>query len=300
MMSYILPFLIAAVLSGCLAPQTNTETAGARDPAGQPDVMTVTSWNAKHMGRSIFPVAEISPLFADADIAVFQEVDTKNNGWNALLQIVRQLQTLLPAEHFCTGLSEIPKGASERYAYIWKNSRISYVKTNGEIIRDCGDTAVTIRLNPRNAEDMTRPPSLGTFFFKPAGKNFVLASIHMPPAKKRPADQVPALFDSFSEIKQPVIVAGDYNLPASDPIFSEGVDNGFKPALNSPLTSLKQNKRELNKAYDNFWYRGLQAVNLPNGKTNVLNLYQIFPEKDQKEIYDNFSDHCPITAQFKF
>ena len=61
-------------------------------------------------------------------------------------------------------------------------------------------------------------------------------------------------------------------------------------------TSLKKNKREMSEAYDNFWYRGLRM----SGTPRVINLYDAFPEKDQREIYNNFSDHCPITARFEF
>ena len=45
------------------------------------------------------------------------------------------------------GLSEIPTGAKERYAYLWKDTQISYVKVDGTIMESRPDP-FHLGLNP--------------------------------------------------------------------------------------------------------------------------------------------------------
>ncbi|MGE0764459.1 MAG: endonuclease/exonuclease/phosphatase family protein [Bdellovibrionales bacterium] len=258
--------------------------------------MTVMSWNVKHLGRELFNSAQASPLLADADIVTFQEVNASETGLHALTNIARHLSDLTH-ERICIGLSQIPSDDRERYAYIWRNSRVAYVKTDGEIVYDCPNSAITIRLGVRNAAKIVREPALGTFYFKPAAKQFVLASIHLIPTAKKPKNEVEPLFDTFRSVQHPLIVAGDYNLGPSHRVFKGVMGLGFQGALAPGMkTSLRRKQRTLSKAYDNFWFRNIQLA----GPPRVLNLYDIFTEKNRRDIYDNFSDHCPIIAQFHF
>lgn len=305
----IFSFVVLAI--GC-ATKFLRENSFERELAANPDyvanvsnplpatggnpTLSVISWNVKHLGRELFDSAQASPILAGADIVTFQEVNTRPQGLKALYDIAKHLQNLTK-ERICVGLSEIPSESKERYGYIWKNSRISYVKVNGEILENCPDTALTIRLGVSQAQQIVREPAFGTFYFKPVAKQFVLASIHLIPTSKKPELEVEPLFETFKNVTQPAIVAGDFNLSSGHTSFRHALAKGFQPALGSDLkTSLKREKRELNKAYDNFWFRNIKRV----GPPQVLNLYDIFTEKDSASIYKNFSDHCPILSQFQF
>ena len=286
-----------------LAACTSGTVAKPRTPADSGEVnqdLSVISWNVKHLGREVFNSAQASPLLSDADIVTLQEVNTTESGLRALMGLAAHLRELIVDERFCLGLSEIPNGAKERYAYLWKNSRVSYVKTNGEILVDCPSSALTIPLDRNNARSLTRPPALGTFFFKPNSRKFILASVHLPPTGKKPYDEVPTLFGALNDSTFPIVVAGDYNLSSKHKSFAVARSLGFQAALVGVKTSLRAKRRELSQPYDNFWFRGVEVTPLPAGRMAVMNLYEIFPEKDQKEIYDNFSDHCPIISKFKF
>lgn len=272
------------------------EALQAAPPAssGNP-VLTVMSWNVKHLGRDLFDSRQAAPLLADADIATFQEVNVSEKGVKALRAIAQHLGELMN-ERMCVAISERPTEGTEVYGYIWKNSRVSFVTRDGRVIEDCGNNVVTVRLGVRHAQEIKREPAFGTFYFRPAARPFVLASIHLVPTAKKPALEVPPLFSTFKDVEQPVIVAGDFNLNSAHASFQAARDVSFAAAMVRVKTSLKANARELSKAYDNFWFRGLRLT----GQPSVLNLYEVFPEKEQREIYDNFSDHCPVTAKFEF
>ncbi len=260
--------------------------------------LTVISWNVKHLGRQLFDPRQAAPILADADIVALQEVNTKENGVKALKGIAEQLQTLM-GERICMGLTDVPTEEDrERYAYLWKNSRVAYVKTNGEIMEDCPPTAITIRLGVSNAKSIQREPAFGTFYFKPTAKQFLLSSIHLVPTEKQPQNEVAPLFQTFSAVAltHPIIVAGDYNLDSSHPSFLVAREMGFHAAMVGVKTSLKRNQRQLHMPYDNFWYLSIRLVGTPS----VINLYDVFTEKSQREIYKNLSDHCPIRGQFEF
>lgn len=300
-------FLIALVtinLTACQSlrsPQSENEPDTAVPPSAPPPaigghpVLTVTTWNVKHLGRDLFDPRQSAPLLADADIATFQEVNVSGKGVKALRAIAEQLSALMH-ERFCVAVSERPSEGTEVYGYLWKNSRISFVTREGRVIEDCGNNVFTVRLGVRHAQEIKREPAFGTFFFRPAAKPFVLASIHLVPTAKKPAREVPPLFETFKDFEQPVIVAGDYNLDSSHDSFQTARDFSFQAAMVRVKTSLKANAREMSKAYDNFWFRNLKLAGAPT----VTNLYDAFPEKGQREIYDNFSDHCPVTAKFEF
>lgn len=284
-------------------------------PSGGSPVLVVTSWNVKHLGRGedrrrkkdggvtqAFDATQSSPMLADADIVVFQEVNKSASGLKALRKIADQLKFYMPNETFCMGLSEVPSDAIERFAYLWKQSRIAYVKTDGTVLDTCDPaSAITIRVARRFAADIVREPPLGSFFFRPLARPFVLAGVHLVPTKKRPAAEVEPLFNTFATtLDQPVIVAGDYNLDSKDPAFRAASSQLFRPSMLERRTSLSNESRTLANAYDNFWYRGLKLQARSTENPRVIDLYAAFPEKGPGEIYDTFSDHCPITAWFEF
>ncbi len=310
-MKNLIAFGVLIFLTACSActspplartPQTNAGPDSVsviveppRGVGGSP-ILTVTSWNVKRLGRNLFDPRQASPMLADADIATFQEVNTNASGVESLRGIAEQLSTLTK-EKICVAVSERPTDGKEVYGYIWKQSRVAFVSKEGRVITDCGSGVFTIRLGVRYAEAIKREPAFGTFYFRPTGKPFVLASIHLLPKAKKPQQEVAPLFSTFRELTSiPVIVAGDFNLDSSHASFAAAREIRFEPAMVNVKTSLKRSKRELSEAYDNFWFRGLKQVGTPR----VINLYEAFPEKDQREIYNNFSDHCPITARFEF
>lgn len=267
---------------------------GQLSPPAGPATLTIVSWNAKHLGRSHQDMTSAATLFVGADVVTLQEVNKSESGKRALQQMAAKLREKI-GEKVCLALSEIPSGAAERYAYLWRNSKMAYVKVDGSVQEDCPDTALTIRLGVKNASQIVREPAYGTFLLKANRAKFVFASIHLVPSGKKPQLEVPPLFDTFKDVEGPIVVAGDFNLDSAHSSFAAAKNLGFKPAMVGVKTSLKMKKRQLNKPYDNFWVKN---VNLKNPK--VIDLYQAFPKMSAKEIYKNISDHSPISATLEF
>lgn len=279
------------------------KTAAAPAPAPEPvpapeanpddaNKFTVISWNVKKMGHKNLDVERIAMLLSDADLITFQEVNKGGPGQDAVRKIMALLST---REKMCWALSDPPSGALERYAYIWKNKKIAYVKTDGSILEDCTSSAVEVALDVKAADKIIREPALGTFYDKTAKRKFTFASIHLVPTQKRPQDEVPPLFESFDGYAGPLIIAGDFNLRPWHESFMIARQMKFLPALKLDLTSLKSAKRELNAPYDNFWYRELKLESKV-----VINLYDAFPNVPEEDIFNKISDHCPIKARFSF
>ncbi len=288
-------FLLSLIVVACTAQEPHRAT---RDPAAvetQKSSLTIISWNMKHLGRANQNTEAAASLLSGGDLITLQEVNSTESGHTALMRLATQLRKVSPGERICVGLSEIPTEGKERYGYLWKDSRVSYVKANGEILDSCPSSAVTIRLGVKNADRIVREPAYGTFLARAVKKRFVLASVHLLPSGKKPQREVPPLFDTFKEVSEPVIVAGDYNLDSGHSAFDSARGLQFSAAFIGTKTSLKSKKRELSKPYDNFWFKN---VNLKASR--VINLYDALPKMAQKEIFNSLSDHCPIVGEFDF
>lgn len=257
-------------------------------------VLTVMSWNIKHLGRKNFDPALAAPLLKDADVITFQEVNTSNSGKEALDAIAKELEKLTK-EKICKALSARPSGGDELYAYLWKDSRVAFVKSNGDILDHCPTTHLTMRLGVKNQQKILREPAFGVLYFRPEARAFLLASIHLRPTKNKPEKEVEPLFETLSKVLLPSVVAGDYNLDSKHKAFRAARTRNFQPALSGVKTSLQRKKRELSKAYDNFWYKGLKIKG-----SKVVNLHSAFPSRSPAEIFNGVSDHCPITGEFEF
>jgi hypothetical protein len=70
---------------------------------------------------------------------------------------------------------------------------------------------------------------------------------------------------------------------------------GYHAALVGLKTSLKMKKRELNKAFDNFWVKGFDVA-----LVEVINPFDKLPDIDGQTIYKDISDHSPIRGVFRF
>lgn len=268
-------------------------TSADRKPANVMDpVLNVVSWNVKHLGRKGFNTVVAVTFLKEADIITFQEVNKSASGTLALKGIANRIESET-GEKACVAWSETPSNARERYAYIWKDARISFVKVNGEILSSCPASDLVVRLGVKNAHEIVREPAVGQFYFKPLQKKFILASIHLVPSGKSPQKEVAPLFETFRDVEGPVIVAGDYNLDSTHSSFQIARNMGFQAAMVGVKTSMKRSRRELNKPYDNFWFRNVQLRS-----PGVINLYMMLPQMDATDIYSDLSDHSPIHADF--
>lgn len=282
----VMTFVLLFVSSGLLA-----------ESCGLP--VLVGSWNTKHLGRKSFDYKSAVKLLKDFDVVALQEVNKSRSGAKALAQLKMALSGATK-EKWCSALSLVPTGSRERYGYLWKNGRLSWVKSkSGKVLLDCSDNHLTAQLVPFHQSKIVREPSLAIFKSKLSNYKFKLASVHLVPTKKTPEREVPFLFDALKPAGVPVIVAGDFNLSADSVAFhgvrKKGWINVFAGGVK---TSLKMKKKMLNKAYDNFWVfdRGYGSAGCKRS-IGVKNTYRIFSHLPIKHVYNKISDHAPIYMQ---
>src|SRR4051812_16867654 len=120
---FVFVFLGLFLCSSCSVSGQGQDLVGTR-------TLTVLSWNIKHLGRRNLDQQIVTSLLQTADIITFQEVNKNASGLAALTNLKEKLQESLKLK-LCMGLSEIPTDSQERYAYLWRDARVSYVKTNG-------------------------------------------------------------------------------------------------------------------------------------------------------------------------
>lgn len=276
---------------GCsTVPKSTTEVS----PKDVIKNIRIMSWNIKKLGRDSLDYTSAVKVLKEGDVIALQEVNIKNG--KATLEKISLMLEKEISEKTCEGITEPTTGpGAERYAFIWINSKVSLIKDNGEEVADCPSDAVTVGLNSLHADKIDREPGQAIFRVKETKTFFTLANVHLVPTAKKPANEVPWLFASVEKIDGVVIVVGDFNLGSSHAAFDKARASNFEPALNNEKTSLKMSSRLLNQPYDNIWVKG---ASFKDGK--VINLYERFPDIEQKKIYNSISDHSPITAVVGF
>ena len=319
------------------APKNNSlsEKQSTRSLSSENDQnLTVISWNALNFGddkkkkleeafqeRKVDIIKVLTENFQKADIIALQEINTQN--FEKALSLFREKleEAWGEGETACWGFSQpasFQNRESERFAFFWKESRINYVTTEGKTI-SCKDESGKVSfintpiIKELMIEEIGRPPSFATFYFKPKNQKFHYVSLHLRPSGKKPQDELLPLFKSMSREKSelqnptlgptqyPVIVSGDFNLSDAHPGFEIARANGFQSTFENEKTSLHMKTRELNKAYDNIWTRPGKETSLKVVQKKVLPLFDLFPKDwEQKFIFHRISDHSPIQATFEF
>jgi endonuclease/exonuclease/phosphatase family metal-dependent hydrolase len=331
--------LLFALYAFKKSPTKNTEaeTNTRKISSSSSENLTVISWNALNFGddkkkkleeafleRKVDIIKVLAQNFQHADIVALQEINTQNFE-NALNLFREKLQEAWgEGETACWGFSQpasFQNRESERFAFFWRDSRINYVSTEGKII-SCKDQVGekngkvafinTPIIKELIIEEIGRPPSFATFYFKPKNLKFHYVSLHLRPSGKKPQEELLPLFKSLSREKNdlqnstlgptqyPTILSGDFNLSDAHPAFEIARIHGFQSTFENEKTSLHMKTRELNKAYDNIWTRPGKDVSLKPIDKKVLALFEIFPKDwEQKFIFHRISDHCPIQATFE-
>lgn len=287
--------ILVIALHWLLIASCSTITKTPKIPAPQQAVkLRVMSWNIKHLGRASLDYKSAVEILKNGDVIALQEVNIKT-GKAALEKLGLMLEKEL-GEKTCEGITEPTTGSgSERYAFIWVNSKASLVKEDGTEIAECPNDALPIALNKIHENNLDREPAQAVFSLKGTKKQFTIASVHLVPTAKNPAKEVPWLFGSVKKIDGAVIVVGDFNLGAENAAFDVARALGFKPSFANAPTSLKMKTRALNEPYDNIWVKGAIVE-----EAKVIDLYKFFPKLEQQKIYKDISDHSPVKAVIGF
>ena len=245
--------------------------------------VTLCSWNLKDFGKSKSDaeVEFIANIIKGYDIVAIQEVVAGEGG----AQAVARLNTALNRKgaKWDYKVSDVTSGSSyksERYAFIWKTSRVKQV----------GDTW----LEQKYGLLIDREP----FYcrFKYADKMFTVVNFHAITKKMQPETEI-KYFKFLPDLYpgQNLIFCGDFNLPQSHTVFIPLRKIGYRSALIGQKTSLKQksvNGESLASEFDNFYFQSSKVTMI---KTGFVPFYSSFSDLKSARL---ISDHVPIFNQF--
>ena len=254
-------------------------------PVSSQNSISICSWNLKHFGNSNSDesIDFIANTIKDYDIIAIQEVVAGIGGPQAVARLNDALNR--KGSKWDYSISAPTSGSpqsSERYAFIWKTSRLKKV---GKAWLD------------KNFDvEIQREPYLITMSAE--GEDFTLVNFHAIPRSKQPETEI-KYFKYFPDNYEShrLIFAGDFNIPQSHSVFNPLLSMGFVPVLKGQKTSLRQkclNNDCLASELDNIFYNKFYFQNQGAG---IIPFYQAF---DELKYARAISDHVPVFFKFTF
>jgi len=276
--------LFVAVAAGyyfLTKPRANVKSmVEAQDAVSQLDLVT---WNLFNFGRSKddTEIAFIASKVLDFDVVAVQEVSTGPAGAQAVGRLADALgRTGAKWDYRVSDPTTGP--GSERYAYLWKPSRLRLFGRPW--------------LAPSLAKAVDREPFLARFRVSRGNGHVLLANFHAVPTSRKPAVEIRLL--SRLQQRYPddnLLIMGDFNLSQKNTAFDMLKVEGFVPAITDQRTSLKmriKDGRHLANEYDNIFY---EAGPLRARRAGVIDFTSTFPSlRDARHI----SDHLPVFLDF--
>lgn len=263
------------------------EAGPAEEPKSTAEVQTETgtirlvTWNLYNFGRSKNDeeIAFIAEQLRDFEVVAIQEVSTSPPG----PQAVAQLDAALDRKGFQWDyrISDPTTGdGSERYAYLWKPSRVRLV---GQAW-----------LEPSLADPLDREPYLARFEDRGSKQQILVASLHAVPRSKDPEHEV-ALLDRLHHRYESdhLIILGDFNLDEDHAAFDALRTRGYAHVLDEQPTSLRRKRRDgpnghLASEYDNIFY---ETAPLRAARSGIVDFTTSF---ETLRAARSISDHLPV------
>lgn len=241
------------------------------------------SWNLQNFGKSKSDstIRFVSHTLKNFDLVAITEVVAGKGGAQAVARLADELNRSGAKWDYCisdptTGHS----GSSERYAFLWKTSVLK---------------KQSAFLEKKLADSIEREPYIGRFLY--GDKKFTLAVFHAVPKNKHPEKEIRFLKGICTEYPgENFMFCGDFNCPASHPVFESLKQLHFIASLHKEKTTLKSEcsvNTCLASEYDNIFYlpRNIEAVH-----SGALHFYKQFPDVKKAR---SISDHLPVFLEFK-
>lgn len=249
----------------------------------QTEEITLISWNVQDFGqtKSGAELEKIANIVRDADIIAIQEVVAGYGGAQAVAKLTDILNRKGASwDYIISDPTKSSKYMLERYAYIWKNKHIK-IKNRGRLISELQG-------------QIEREPLAVDFYI--GNKQFSLYNYHSIPNQKNPRPEITALTNYLiNNTKSPTLVAGDFNMTESDPIFSRLMNNGYSPSIKNTKTTIKRkchNLEYLNYSIDNIYVsRGISKID-----SGAIDFVLVC---DEIENARKLSDHLPVFLTFR-
>jgi len=241
------------------------------------------SWNIKDFGKTknSEELEQIAEIVRDADVVAIQEVVAGFGG----AQAVAKLSDILNRkgaqwDYVVSDPTNSSKYVTERYAVVWKTKHIK-IKNRGKLIKVL-DTLVD------------REPFIIDFYME--DKKLTLINFHSRPYDKNPEAEIKALTQYITKtFKTALVLAGDFNVDESKPVFDYFKSNGYTSAVINQKTTLK-------RACDGFEYRNhpidniFFSTDISKFDSGVLDFVRAC---DNLEKARKLSDHLPVFLRFR-
>ncbi len=262
----------------------NDNPQNSRAPRAKNDELLVMTWNLYNFGKSktTEQIQVIANILRHYDIVAIQEVSTSASGAQIVALLADELDRKGADWDYVVSDPTTGEG-SERYAYVWKTSRVS-LKNRPFLSK------------PLEAS-INREPFMARFEAK-NGKSVMIANFHAVPTAKKPENEISQLDQLHTSYRDDnLMVMGDFNYAADKPGFSNLIQKGYAAALKPVPTSLKQkpdaNGNYLNEAYDNIFYETSSIEVLQAESLDFVPNFKIFSEARA------LSDHLPVWVKIK-
>lgn len=255
-------------------------------PSFKKENLSLASWNIRHLGRTKTDqdIHDIANILRDFDIVTIQEVVAKDPaGAQAVARIADELNRM--GSQWDYQVSDPTKSPSvyisERYAYLWKPSRVSLVHR--------------AYLDEQLEDLCYREPFVAAF--KPKGKTepFYVINYHSRKYNDKPEEEIIHFIDYPERLDTDrILIAGDFNLSERHDVWIPFYRNGFKSALQDERTTLKMKCKSgdyLSHPIDNVYYASGISL-LQSGSIDLVGVCGNL--KRAREI----SDHLPVFMEF--
>jgi endonuclease/exonuclease/phosphatase family metal-dependent hydrolase len=241
------------------------------------------SWNIENLGQSKSnqEIILIANIVRDYDIIVIQEVVAGYGGAQAVARLADELNRKGSKWNYTVS---DPTSSSayktERYAYIWKTSKVSMVGKAW--------------LEKKYHLEIDREPYFCTFQYE--NKQFTVVNFHAITKKRQPETEIK--YFKFLPYEYPnlnLLFAGDFNCPQSHSVFNPLKKMGYKSILVNQKTSLKKECKKgtcLASEFDNVYYKASEINFLKSG---IIPFHSAFATLKEARI---LSDHIPIWFEF--
>lgn len=242
--------------------------------------LSICSWNLENFGKSksASTIEFVANTLKNYDVIAVVEVVAGNGGAQAVAALVDALNRKGAKWDYSISnpTSSTNKYEIERYAFIWKTSKLKKI----------GDAW----LEKKYSSEIAREPYFITL--ENEKKQFTVCAFHALPKNKQPETEIK--YFKFLPAEYPtlnLIFCGDFNCPQSHSVFSPLKSMGYASAMVGQKTSLKQKcvgDQCLASEYDNFYFKKDRYNVLRAG---IIAFYKSFSDlKEARKI----SDHVPI------